>query len=144
MPTGADLYIGDQDRAEWLGSYMYDGEPWFLAKEIVLARGVQEYREAVSNHLVQRNDATLSYQGWPWPWNSSRTTDYAYTWKDGALWGSNFGKPWFAVDPSDRFGGADVRKDTPDLHLRAKGYTPTHGGWPELPDMKNRQNMTRI
>jgi hypothetical protein len=41
------------------------------------------------------NDATRPEDGWPWPWEDSRTTDYAYAFDNGKVWASCFGYAWF-------------------------------------------------
>lgn len=59
----------------------------------------QEYNEAVQNFLDSRDDATKPEQGWPWPWDDSRTTDYAYAFRDGQVVAWCFGRgPFLAAE----------------------------------------------
>ncbi len=85
------------------------------------------WRTWVSEYLAGRNDATLPEQGWPWPWEDSRTTDYAYAWDDG-VWVSSCGRPWRtseqALDPEYDDG------DSPKMGADA------------FPNMKHVQNVT--
>jgi hypothetical protein len=110
MGTRADFYVGRGERAEWLGSIAWDGNPASIGGDgsIVLATTEQDYRQQVAAFLASRDDATLPEQGWPWPWDNSRTTDYAYAFDNGAVWASAFGHEWFRVDPAaDYFGEPD-------------------------------------
>ena len=92
MGTRADFYVGRGVEAEWLGSTAWDGYP--SGVEVVIAKGGNEvlyptqnhWRTAVGDHLVSRNDGTLPKDGWPWPWDDSRTTDFAYAWDDGVIY----------------------------------------------------------
>lgn len=36
--------------------------------------------------------------GWPWPWEDSSTTDYAYAFDGGRVYASRFGSAWFRAD----------------------------------------------
>lgn len=110
MGTRADFYIGTGDKAEWLGSLGFDGYRIDEMKEkhaagspdnaacwqIKSANTEADYRAAVEKLLSLNDDATLPKQGWPWPWDDSHTTDYAYSFVDGACktfpWGK--GAEW--------------------------------------------------
>ena len=88
MGTRADFYVG----AEWLGSLGFDGyrihemdeahatkgEDNGYCWKIKTATNEADYRQAVTDLLGINDDATLPAQGWPWPWEDSRTTDRAY------------------------------------------------------------------
>lgn len=127
MGTRADFYVGRGTDAEWIGSYAFDGHPVSLTPGILAATNEHEYRQAVTTELAGRDDATTPDQGWPWPWNDSNTTDYAYTYDDGRLWGSSTPMPWFAVDPeADCFGEPDWIPGMPNL---------------DFPDMSTRKNV---
>ena len=124
MGTRADFYVGRGRDAEWLGSIAWDGYPDGLAEYDVLDQSDEAvYRRVVAAMFAKRDDATLPDQGWPWPWEDSRTTDYAYAFDGGQVWGSCFGHEWFAAtepEPDD--------EDTPKTA--------------EFPDMTQRQNVT--
>lgn len=111
MGTRADFYVGRGAEAEWLGSIAWDGHPGsiFTTGDIDLPPAVDElvWRELVAEYLARREDATLPEQGWPWPWENSRTTDYAYAFEGGDIYGSSFGHEWFDVrepEPEDDSG----------------------------------------
>jgi hypothetical protein len=92
MGTPADFYIGTGADAEWLGSIAFDGYRIDDMEEadatrdadcaacwaIKSATNADDYRRAVAELLACNDDATKPEQGWPWPWNTSDTTDYAY------------------------------------------------------------------
>lgn len=136
MGTRADFYVGRGPEAEWLGSIAWDGYPdgVFLADEApeylpIDVANEDAWRLAVAEFLAQREDATLPEQGWPWPWDDSGTTDYAYALDDGVIYASGFGYGWFAVaegEPEDEDGDKD----------RSAGKTAV------FPDMSERKNFT--
>jgi hypothetical protein len=99
MGTRADFYMGINGDAEWLGSIAYDGYPDDGAEvaAVVAAQSEAEYLAAVAT-MRKREDWTAPEQGWPWPWETSGTTDYAYGWHNGATWFSPFGRPWRRVE----------------------------------------------
>lgn len=101
MGTRADFYVGCGATAEWLGSVALDGYEWDEDAECPLRKAAsqQAFRDAVATILASREDATLPAQGWPWPWNTSATTDYAYYFHEGET----------------RF---DDREDWPDMSAR--------------------------
>lgn len=86
MGTRADFYIGRGQNAEWLGSVAYDGYEWNDETSVLMrSRTVEEFREAVAAIKLNRADFTDPCEGWPWPWDDSNTTDYAYVFDDGAV-----------------------------------------------------------
>jgi hypothetical protein len=98
MGTRADFYVGRGKKAKWLGSIAWDGYPGGLPKSLLMAKQSEEhFRMEVAKELATRGDATFPEMGWPWPWNDSHTTDYAYAFEDGKVWTSCFGCEW--VDP---------------------------------------------
>lgn len=123
MGTRADFYIGRGENAEWLGSIAWDGYPdgeW--PASVSKARTEQEFRDAVAAMLSARDDATMPDQGWPWPWDTSHTTDWAYAW-DGAVFGSCFGRCWLTADellsdPDDRPQPDEKQCVFPDMSKR--------------------------
>ncbi len=95
MGTRADFYVGRGEKAEWLGSIAWDGHPESIDNVVRQATTAKEFRKAVVKFLKSRDDATLPKDGWPWPWDDSRTTDYAYAYEKGAVYASCFGYEWF-------------------------------------------------
>lgn len=100
----ADFYVGRGPGAEWLGSIARDGHPDGAPLPLLACRSEREFREAVADILDEADDATVPEMGWPWPWDDSRTTDYAYAYDAGAVWTSCYGCEWY--DARDR--GLDV------------------------------------
>lgn len=111
MGTRADFYIGRGEQAEWLGSTAFDGYPEGVAQfvddkgmatrgepqnsPILTAAEEKKYRDAVASFLAADDYSTTPDQGWPWPWEDSRTTDYSYAFEDGKVWACCFGHRWF-------------------------------------------------
>lgn len=83
MGTRADFYVGVGESCEWLGSIAWDGYPRAIPNTILNCTGETDYRLSVASFLFERDDATFPVDGWPWPWEDSRLTDYAYTFVDG-------------------------------------------------------------
>jgi len=95
MGTRADFYVGKGLEAEWIGSVAFDGYMWDKDKEtdIATASTEIEFREAVKKELDSRDDATTVDMGWPWPWEDSCTTDYAYCYTEDGVEAFIFGRP---------------------------------------------------
>jgi hypothetical protein len=115
MGTRCDFYIGKGKAAEWLGSVAWDGNPGCF-QDIIRTKSDQEFRCAVMKELKNRDDATLPDDGWPWPWDDSRTTDYAITIFDGKVLASCFGHDFFdpLAPPEDDYTGRKTKK-FPDM-----------------------------
>lgn len=94
MGTRADFYVGSGQDAEWLGSVAWDGYEWDEEKDSLIASATTEsgFRVAVNNMLAQRRDGTTPDMGWPWPWETSATTDYVYWFENGSVKNSQFGE----------------------------------------------------
>lgn len=122
MGTRADFYVGRGDQAEWLGSIGWDGYPDGIESAILEAKSEDGFRGSVAVFMESREDATLPSYGWPWPWNDSRTTDYAYAFDDGQTWVACFGAGWYAPDD-----WSDERADMPKQ---------------EFPDMSALKNIS--
>lgn len=118
MGTRADFYIGRGEDAEWLGSIGWDGYPSGAPEHVIKAKSEDEYRAKVSALVT-----TKPSDGWPWPWDDSATSDYAYAWDVGSVHASGFGGRWF--DPS---------KDETDEDHAAKEAV--------FPDMSQRRAVT--
>lgn len=116
MGTRSDYYLGRGKEAKWLGSKAYDGHPQNLKPEILNAPDEETFAREVTAFLRQCDDATLPEQGWPWPWEDSRTTDYAYAFDGGRVWGSYFGHSWRLApeEPENSYEGEKMT-DFPDM-----------------------------
>jgi hypothetical protein len=95
MGTRADFYVGRGEKAEWLGSIAWDGYPDGIAQKLLRSKSEEDYRFNLKEFFKERDDATLPEDGWPWPWEDSNTTDYAYAFDGGKVWASGFGRKWF-------------------------------------------------
>lgn len=98
MGTRADFYVGRGEDAEWLGSIAWDGYPEGIDQAVLEATKEPRYREAVAHLIRTREDGTEPSMGWPWPWENSATTDYAYAFDEGKVWASCFGDAWHDPD----------------------------------------------
>jgi hypothetical protein len=100
MGTRADFYVGEGKNAEWIGSVAWDGYEWGERIEsgdhdkITSAKTEDDYRKAVRAKIESRDDGTLPEDGWPWPWEDSKTTDCAYCFIDGKVKAFSWGRPW--------------------------------------------------
>ena len=133
MGTRADFYVGnDPATMEWIGSMAYDGYALHddypsndtLDEPIAKATTGKAYRKAVQQMLKKINHATFPKDGWPWPWEDSRTTDYAYCFVDGKvlcyMFGhgpADIGKP-FCNNDGDFLPGLRRKADFPDMTAR--------------------------
>ena len=101
MGTRADYYLGrDPETMVWLGSTAWDGNPEAVFGDtppVITERA--EWLEWIANHVMIRSDYTNPERGWPWPWDDSGTTDYAYAWcpRTGEIYVSNYGRPWVSL-----------------------------------------------
>jgi hypothetical protein len=123
MGTRADFYIGRGKDAEWLGSISHDGYDVAL-----FAADPDSFRVCVAGLLSTVTGSTTPSMGWPWPWDTSATTDYTYAFDEGRLWVSRFGGHWYdadlpePVDASGVFTGPLV--DFPDMSGRKSVASP--------------------
>lgn len=118
MGTRADFYVGRGKSAEWLGSIAWDGYPKGIDKQLLDCTGEAAYRHAVKAFLT-KNDGILPEAGWPWPWEDSFTTDYAYAFENEKVWATD-GPLWF-----------DPTVPVPDLRAPRKKVV--------FPNMKSRK-----
>ncbi len=93
MGTRADFYISRGDDAVWIGSIAWDGYPDGIPKALLEATDREVYRRIVNEFLQDRDDATFPEDGWPWPWDDSQLTDFAYAFEKDAVYCSCFGNP---------------------------------------------------
>ena len=117
MGARADFYVGSGDKAEWLGSVAWDGYEWDEKPDCALmkATDADAFRDAVSAALDGRDDATLPAQGWPWPWDDSNITDYAYMLVDGVVKAYYFGRETFINEAGEHDAHEDKTADFPNM-----------------------------
>ena len=94
MGTRCDFYVGKGPEAEWLGSVGYDGVPTDYPA-IIDATTEEAYRAAVAGELAGRDDATTPDMGWPWPWATSASSDFAVAFFAGKAWASAGGHAFY-------------------------------------------------
>lgn len=138
MGTRADFYVGRGETAEWLGSIAFDGYDDGPAGELLLsATSEADFRQKVEQ-LSRRDDFTAPRDGWPWPWEDSHTTDYAYAW-DGQTWASCFGRGWRSLPEIRQYHAACKRWDgdgeEPELWSKSKDCV--------FPDMTSHARVAR-
>jgi hypothetical protein len=124
MANKADFYIGRGPMAEWVGSIQWDGYRDGLPRTVLEAETEEEYRAAVASFLKGRADSVTPEKGWPWPWEDSRGTNYAYAFDEGEVWGSCHGSSWWKA-----------RKKEPE-------HTSLKRGIARFPDMSLVKKMT--
>jgi hypothetical protein len=135
MGTRADFYVGRGENAEWLGSIGWDGYPDNDDYALIFASAEErQFRLSVGELLGRRDDGTFPEHGWPWPWESSHTTDCAYAFDGGEIYLSRFGRRWVPV--SEYLGWGD--SDTPEREAYDEGPDDVA----DVPNMKDRQNVT--
>jgi hypothetical protein len=126
MGTRADFYIGRGKDAKWLGSIAWDGMPEHIPANLLNSKTKTTFIKRLKA-LETRDDWTSPFMGWPWPWDNSQTTDYAYAFDAGTVWASSFGHAWF--DPlgpeSDDADDEDFGKE--EFPNMAEGAKVTYG-----------------
>jgi hypothetical protein len=98
MGTRADFYVDRPEGMEWVGSVAFDG--WPGATNAPVGTCSEEEFRAWFDALPDDYRKTLPSQGWPWPWDSSDGTDYAYLWspdEGGMIKVASFGYGWISV-----------------------------------------------
>ena len=93
MGTRADFYVGKNKDAEWIGSIAWDGYRDGIDKKLLKATTEKQFRNRVKKFLDGRDDSTYPHQGWPWPWDTSATSDCSYWFFDGQVWDAQ-GNPY--------------------------------------------------
>lgn len=78
MGTRADFYVGNGSSARWKASIALDGYPEGIDGLLLGATSEEAYLTALRTFLADRRGVSGPDHGWPWPWDDSRLTDYAY------------------------------------------------------------------
>lgn len=128
MGTRADFYVGRGENAEWLGSIAFDGYPDGIDKQVLGCQSFEAFRHAVNDFLAASEYKTLPEQGWPWPWETSATTDFAYAFDSGMVYASCFGGPWFECT-------------TPDADAPEDDVTTPKAVFPDMSKAKQREKF---
>lgn len=125
MGTRADFYVGVNKDAEWLGSIGWDGYPSGIPDSVKKASTEDDFRAAVAAFIAEERGTTPD-MGWPWPWDNSGTTDYAYGFVDKGVMANSFGSGWLPVGKAEAVEGDDddvsadilAPSDWPDMSAR--------------------------
>lgn len=148
MGTRVDFWVGRDSPDGWLGSAAFDGYPegitptlgekvpmwpggplrskrgkWPEGAHLLDAKTEDEFRARVEQFFKHREDVTRPERGWPWPWEDSCTTDYAYVFENGSVGIYCFGHPVPRVPSDDE----DNDERTPKA---------------QFPNMETRKNVT--
>ena len=125
---------------EWLGSVAFDGYPEGFNDQsgimAMTAKTESEFRASVGEVLSNRGDGTTPDMGWPWPWDDSLLTDYAYVFDGEMVNGFAFGRPF---DLQKRIADDGIEEaetdddETDDDENKVSGY---------FPDMSGQKNVT--
>jgi hypothetical protein len=78
--------VGKGKSAEWIGSIAWDGYRSAIPAQVLNCESEEAFRHAVTQFIASREDGTKPEQGWPWPWETSATTDCHYWFFDGLCW----------------------------------------------------------
>jgi hypothetical protein len=125
MGSKADFYMGRGIESEWLGSIQWDGMPASIPSGIINANLEETYREEVDSFLVIRGDGVHADAGWPWKWDTSHGTKYAYAFdtKTCCVMASCFGSSWWLASKTEPEHTTLKRKAAsfPDMAMAKKG-----------------------
>ncbi|NVM33976.1 MAG: hypothetical protein HWN81_00170 [Candidatus Lokiarchaeota archaeon] len=144
MGTRADYYIKKDQEYRYLGSTSYDGYEDGLPDNLLQANTPNLFMKELKLFLDQRDDVSLpNMHGWPWPWEDSNTTDYAYCYdiETNQVLISNFGSPFYTIKElrdHEKWQEQELEKD-PDCYPE---YFKPEGDKPQFPNMEQLQNVT--
>lgn len=92
--TRADYYAACRGKPpEWLGSTAWDGTPETILPHLAPCTKKYYFLKNLKHLLESRDDSTMPNQGWPWPWEDSKTTDYTYMYYNGKIYIRHFDSP---------------------------------------------------
>lgn len=143
MGTRADFYVGKGKTAEWIGSIAWDGYREGIDAQILGCQSEAAFRHAVAEFIAGREDGTKPEDGWPWPWDTSATTDCHYWFFDGRCWAgrSRYSVPGEVYVPAD-----EPEPDFSDLDAAEEEalYAKWQAGRDEVefPDMSALKKVT--
>ena len=128
MGTRADFYVGCGVDAEWIGSIALDGYRDGIDPQILNCQSEAAFRHAVDAFISDRDDGTKPSDGWPWPWDTSATTDCSYWFFGGFCWDEQGGK----YARCDKRAPLDKDGEFTKAHARLKDVT-----FPNMAALKN-------
>ena len=136
MGTRADFYVGKGKDAEWIGSTAWGGYRDGIDEAVLNAHTESDFRSAIEAFFAPRNDVTRPADGWPWPWNTSKTSDCSYWFFEGRCWDAQ-GSPdvYVPCDEQQPEWGNDDEEELQDKWLANREQI-------DFPDMSERKNVT--
>jgi hypothetical protein len=129
MGTRADFYVGRGKDAEWIGSQALDGYRDGINPQILGCTSEAAFRHAVADFLAKSRYSTTPDQGWPWPWDTSATSDCSYWHFDDKTWDDHCG----VYVPCDE--KAPETDEEYDEWIKGRQRI-------EFPDMSSKKNVT--
>ncbi len=127
MGTRADFYVRQDNQMKWLGSKGNDSYPNGVEEKVLKATTAEEFEAETEAFLKAKDDATFPNEGWPWPWNDGRSTDYSYIFENGKVMASWFGYPLF--DPLE-----EEKEDEEESEIK---QAKMDGYFPDMSQLKN-------
>lgn len=99
MSTRADFYVKRGDEMEWCGSIQWSGNETAVPASVTQAVSELDFKEALESMFKNRSDAVKPPERWPWIWESSKLTDFAYIMREdkGGVFISRFNKPAYTI-----------------------------------------------
>lgn len=152
MGTRADFYVKHGKTYLWRGSIAWDGYVEGIDHELFEATTANSFGIKLKRFFDRRDDVTLPADGWPWPWNDSGTTDYAYIFdaKTKTVRISHNGGPLFELRHHKSFQRLYDRWDKLPDQLKEIKTEPDFDKYlehkkllelPKFPDMSKRKNV---
>ena len=99
MGTKADFYTKDGDVLIWQGSIEWEGAENHIPDSVIQSSCNEEFLINLETYFKKKRDAIPSNKGWPWNWDSSKYTDYAYVMvpERGAVYISRHNSPCYTI-----------------------------------------------
>ncbi len=94
MGTRCDFYImKKKPKLIWMGSYGWDGYPSGEPEGMGLHKvnNEEDFKSRILSFLEEKQGYIAGKDGWPWPWDNSKTTDFYYIFFEGKVYVSCFG-----------------------------------------------------
>lgn len=137
MGTRCDFYTMEKDKKMiWIGSYGWDGYPDGPVKDIGLhkVKSIDEFKKTVLDFLEDKEGYISGKNGWPWPWDTSATTDYSYIFFEGNVYVSCYGSA--LIEINDYLENDDAIGDE-DQEILDKIYAGIGFSFPDMSKIKD-------
>lgn len=114
----ADFYIGKDKDALWLGSLSKVSSPDRLAEEVLSATTRESYKGRVKKMLMKSKYSFLPGGGWPWVWETSELSDFAYFFFDEKVYVTCISFQGALFDPIMIAKGLDLKAAYTSLYIK--------------------------